>query len=170
MQMDYRIWCWEAAQAGHGPDWRFFAQVAPEGEADLAKIAASAELPGYAYCGLNEAYCWHHGQACLMHTFMDSSSAAAYTSNVTGGRQTNLWVYNAVEIHGTIVELECGYGGRGDTHNQAETAFLLDLFARPEIVLQRWAVYAGGDGYDFRTIAEGAGVETLRSYLGPSSP
>lgn len=161
-----KLWCWEAAQAGRGPDWRLFALVAPESAGDLAQIASRATLPGYTYCGVESTYCQHHQQICQSHSFIDTANAEAYGSNLRGGKQTNLWIYNAVQIHSTVIEIESGYAGRGAGHSRVETAFIVDIVTRPAITLQRWSVLAGGDGYAHQVIREGVGVASFMAYIG----
>jgi hypothetical protein len=167
MQMtEPKVWCWEAARAGHGPDWRLLAVFDPQGEGTLDRLAARAALPGYTYCGAVETPCTYHQQACHTHTFVDTPNAKAYQHNLKGDEQTNLWIYNTVQIHRGVVDIECGYGGRGAGHNEVETAFLLGLITAPTLVVQHWSILAGGNGYDFRTLAEGAGADSFRAYLG----
>jgi hypothetical protein len=64
-----------------------------------------------------------------------------------------------------MIEIECGYGGRGEAHNRAETSFLLDTFEAPGVALRDWKVLVGGNGYDYKTICEGAGLDSFRSYI-----
>jgi hypothetical protein len=142
------------------------AQVAPESAGDLAEIASHAALPGYTSCGVAAAPCQYHRRICQSQVFIDAANAAAYGSNLRGGTQSNLWIYNVVQIHSNLIAIESGYGGRGAAHSRVETAFLLDIVGRPAITLQHWSIRAGGDGYDYRVIQEGAGLDALRAYIG----
>jgi hypothetical protein len=141
--------------AEKGPDWLFIAQVRPECAGDLAAIAARAAPAGFVPCA--------DGDDAI--TFIDADNLAAYTRNLTGERPQNIWIYNMVQVRGDTVTVECGYGGRGAALNHAETAFLLDLLAAPEIALCSWRVLAGGNGYDYTALREGADAAGLRDYL-----
>ncbi len=148
--MGQRIWCWEPAQLGRGPDWLFIARVAPEGAAALAALAASGAPPGFAAC---------EGEAL---TYIDAGSLESRLA----GR--NLWVYNSIQVAGDSLSLECGYGGRGEQLNRAETDFLLGLLAAPGVTLCSWRVLAGGDGYEHSTLRGGDDLAGLLAYLGPA--
>jgi hypothetical protein len=161
---DHKPWCWEVGQSG--PDWFFMANVAPQSAAALAQIAAGAAPRGYTYCARPEEHCQQHQQLCSYHTFIDTSNAEAYANNLAGQAKKNLWIYNLIEVHGDAIKIECGYGGRGEQHSRAETAFLLHLFSAPGVTLRDWKVVAGGEGYDYKTIREGVGLDDFRSYIG----
>jgi hypothetical protein len=154
---DHRLWCWDLAQSRAGPDWLLIAHVAAEHAGALADLASRADLEGFAPCDDGDG-----------HTFIDASNRAAYAGNLAGGAQQNIWVYNLVRVYGDTIEVECGYGGRGESLNRAETAFLLDILAAPTITLRSWRVLAGGNGYDFRALREGDSGESLRAYLSPT--
>lgn len=162
---EHKVWCWEVATGRHGPDWHLYVVVTPECEDELERITAAASLNGFTPCGAEQVPCTRHGQACRTRAFVDMTSAPAYQRNIRGGEQSNLWVYNAVLVHRDTVEVACGYGGRGLAHNKAETAFLLTLCGAPGITVLDWSILAGGEGYDYRTLAAGVGAESFEAYL-----
>lgn len=163
--VERKVWCWEAAQAGYGPDWRFLAYITPGSEDKLDNIAAHTTLHGYTYYPIEGVYCQYHQQVCRCHSFIDTSNAQAYINNLKSSEQKNLWVYNTIEIHRDIIEIESGYGGRGIQNNNVETSFLLDIFTTPAIVLRHWEILTGGLGYDYRLLKEGSSVDTFRAYI-----
>ncbi len=153
--IDHKLWCWEAAQAGAGPDWHFIARVSPESVGALADLAARAAPAGFAR--LNPA----DGAQELI----DASNYDAYAGNIAGRAAQNIWVYNLIRVAGDTVEIQAGYGGRGEELSRAETQLLLDILATPGVALARWEALAGGEGYDYRTLREGGDAESLRAYL-----
>jgi hypothetical protein len=163
---DRKPWCWEASRSGQGPNWLFIAQVDAASEAALAQLTATAALPGYSLVESGPAYCEQHQAVCGRQVFIDTANARAYADNLRADKsQKNIWIYNTIEIHRGSIAIECGYGGRGEAYNEAESSFLLDLLASPEITLQSWSVMAGGDGYDYTTLRRGESLEQLKSYL-----
>jgi hypothetical protein len=160
-------WCWQAAQDAKGPDWLLLAKATPSSEQALAQAAAAASIDGYTAFANSAEYCPTHQQTCSFHTFIDTTNAEAYQANLSAKEPRNIWIYNLIQIHRDQVMLEAGYGGRGETYNQAETEFLLRLFNTPGITLEAWQVFAGGNGYDHNLIQEGAGVDSFLAYLTP---
>lgn len=161
---DHKPWCWEVAPSG--PDWIFIAHVSPASAADLAQAAAAVVPQGYTFCPRDAAPCRYHQQVCSYVTFVDTSNLEAYRMNLRGdATQKNIWIYNIIEVHRDVIEIECGYGGRGEEYNRAETAWLLAVLTTPGIVLRDWKVVAGGEGYDYKTIREGSGIDDLRRYI-----
>ncbi|OQX09399.1 MAG: hypothetical protein BWK73_22980 [Thiothrix lacustris] len=148
-------WCWQVAANGNGPDWLLLAHVTPDSVAAMAAALANTTLDGYRQC------------ADTPYTLMDSPNAVTYLGNLAGNEPRNIWVYNLVEIQGDSIKVESGYGGRGDVNNQAETDFLLHLFALPNITLQSWQVLAGGEGYDYVVSAAGTDAGSFMAYLSP---
>ena len=148
-------WCWQVAANGNGPDWLLLAHVTPDSVAAMAAPLANTTLDGYRQC------------ADTPYTLMDSPNAVTYLGNLAGNEPRNIWVYNLVEIQGDSIKVESGYGGRGDVNNQAETDFLLHLFALPNITLQSWQVLAGGEGYDYVVSAAGTDAGSFMAYLSP---
>ena len=151
-----KLWCWEITQ--QGPDWVFWAQVTPESTKALEHFAKQAVLQEYIYCP-EEKFCQHHQQTCQQHIFIDSSNVDNFHS------QKNMWIFNAVHIHKDIIEIECGYGGRGETYNHIETSLLLDIFASPHITLSGWKVMTGGVFYEYKIVREGNDIKSLTDYL-----
>ncbi len=160
---DTKLWCWELAERGSGPDWLLTAEFDRASETILAQIATAP--PGYAACDEAEADCAPHHGRCAIRSFIDASNADDYLANLSGGAARNIWVYNLIQIHRDLLTIACGYGGRGDDYNRAETALLLHLLADPGIALRSWQVLAGGDGYDFQSVAAGADTASLSAYL-----
>ena len=155
---NYKVWCWEAAQNKRGPDWGFVARVTLESQEELERLATETTLDQYTYY-VEEKDCDHHRQRCRHHVFVDTSSQNAYRS------KRNMWVYNLVQIHAGVIEIECGYGGRGKKHNHIETSFLLKTLASAKITLGSWKVVVGGNFYDFETLSEGVNLSDLKNYL-----
>lgn len=160
-----KSWCWKPAENGNGPDWLLLAKVDPSSVEALAQRAATTTLEGYTTCADTHEYCPSHQQNCVFHSFIDTANAETYLGNLAGKEKRNIWVYNLVQIHGDLIMLECGYGGRGNLYNQVETAFLLSLFSTPAISLQSWEVLAGGEGYDYATIQAGIDVDSFIAYV-----
>lgn len=158
-----KLWCWEAIQGNYGPDWLFIAQVEPESEAELAHIAADVRMADYTFYTRPAEYCAAHQQLCSYQTFIDKASAA-YLYNGSGREPRNSWIYNSIRIHRDTLEVECGYGGRGDLYNFHETAFLLMVFSLPHITWRTWRVLVGGGGYDYTLLREGRNQDDLRAY------
>lgn len=151
-----KLWCWEITQ--QGPDWSFWAQVTPRSTEALMQFVKRSTLQGYVYCP-EEKFCQHHQQVCQHHLFIDSSNFDDFRS------QKNLWIFNSVDVHKDIVEITCGYGGRGETYNRIETSLLLDIFASPRITLSSWKIMTGGNFYDYKIAREGKNVKSLKDYL-----
>ena len=152
----HKLWCWEAID--HGPDWIFWAHVTPESIKALGHFAKLSTLQDYSYC-TEKKFCHHHQQTCQHHIFIDSSNFDNFRS------QKNLWIFNMVHIHKDIIEIECGYGGRGEPYNRIETSLLLDIFTSQQITLHYWKVIIGGNFYDYKTLREGNDLKSLTDYL-----
>ena len=152
----HKLWCWEAIN--HGPDWVFSAHVTPESAEALERFAKQSTLQDYVHC-TEEKFCHHHQQTCQHHIFIDSSNLDNFRA------QRNLWVFNTVNIHKDIIEIVCGYGGRGETYNRTETSLLFDIFTSPHITLHDWKVVFGGNFYDYKTLREGSDFQSLTDYL-----
>ncbi|MFN8381528.1 MAG: hypothetical protein U0V02_06295 [Anaerolineales bacterium] len=151
-----KLWCWEAMD--HGPDWVFSAHVTPESTEALEHFAKQSILQDYVYCA-EEKFCHHHHQTCQNHIFIDSSNFDDFRS------QRNLWIFNMFHIHKDIIEIVCGYGGRGGIYNRVETSLLLNIFTSPQITLHNWKVIIGGNFYDYKTLSEGKDLKSLTDYL-----
>ncbi len=162
---DYKVWCWEAAQHGAGPDWLFIAHVISASEPALAALALNTTLHEYVAFNEEVAHCSAHQQPCRQRTFVDESSSSVYAENLQGTHKQNIWVYNIVQIHRDTLEVLCGYGGRGEAYNQIETTFLLNALATPGLTLYDWCVIVGGEGYEYKMLREGTDVASLRAYL-----
>lgn len=152
----HKLWCWEAMN--HGPDWVFSAQITPESAEALELFAKQSTLQDYTYC-TEKNFCQYHQQTCQHHIFIDSSNFDNFRN------QKNLWIFNMVHIHKDIIEIECGYGGRGEPYNRIETSLLLDIFTSLQITLHHWKVVIGGNFYDYKTLREGNGLKSLTDYL-----
>jgi hypothetical protein len=165
----YKPWCWEAAQRGEGPDWQFVARVTPGSASALVHVALQTSLSGYAYFAAEPDYCEQHQTLCTYHSFVDTPNLDVYMKNLQEEKRKNVWIYNLIRIHRDTIEIECGYGGRGQTHNMRETAFLLDIFGGPDITMQFWSVLAGGNGYEYKLLASGVTLQDLVNYISPSN-
>ncbi|NTU81587.1 MAG: hypothetical protein HGA45_19770 [Chloroflexales bacterium] len=156
----HRPWCWEAAQTAAGPDWHFIAQVSPESTTALATLAALATPAGFTRLAPADG----------AQELIDAGNYDTYVGNLAGAAR-NIWVYNLIRITGDTIEIQAGYGGRGEELSRAETQLLREILATPGMALTRWKVIAGGEGYDYRTLREGEDGESLRRYLTtPLSP
>jgi hypothetical protein len=150
----HKPWCWEAAQAGAGPDWHFIARVSPQSTAALAALAARAAPAGFARLA----------PAGGAQELIDAGNYDTYAGNLAGAAR-NIWVYNLIRITGDTLEIQAGYGGRGEDLSRAETQLLHEILATPGVALTRWKVIAGGEGYAYRTLHEGGDGESLQRYL-----
>jgi hypothetical protein len=150
----HQPWCWEAAQAAAGPDWHFIARVSPQSTAALAALAARAAPAGFVRLA----------SAGGAQELIDAGNYDTYAGNLAGAAR-NIWVYNLIRITDDTVEIQAGYGGRGDDLSRAETQLLHEILATPEVALTHWKVIAGGEGYEYRTLREGRDGESLRRYL-----
>ncbi|NTV99820.1 MAG: hypothetical protein HGA19_00775 [Oscillochloris sp.] len=159
------LWCWEAAQLKSGPDWFFIAQVIPACASALTALVVQSTPAGFSPCFTANEYCTYHEQVCSYDTFIDTSNLETYTNNLTDQAAQNIWVYNLIRTHRDMLEFISGYGGRGEITSCAETALLHALLDAPQITLHRWEVYAGGDGYAYRTLRNGTDTASLRAYL-----
>lgn len=160
-----RPWCWEPLACGGGPDWLFVAEVTSSRADALARAARAHALPGFTRCPTTHAYCPTHQRSCAFHACIDTPNADAYRANRAAARPRNIWIYDHVQVHATMVEVTCGYGGRGAAYHDVETAFLRDLLSAEAISLRSWKVLAGGEGYEFRTLREGTDIASLLAYL-----
>lgn len=152
---DHRLWCWEAAQAAAGPDWHFIARVSPESTVALAALAGRAAPDGFARVATTDG----------AQEFIDTSNYDDYSGNLTGRQSRNIWVYNLVRFQGDTLEIQAGYGGRGEDLSRAETRLLHAILADAGVILVHWKVLAGGEGYEYRTLRLGGDGESLRAYL-----
>lgn len=156
----HRPWCWEATQAAAGPDWHFIARVSPQSTTALATLAALATPAGFTRLAPADG----------AQELIDASNYDTYTGNLAGAAR-NIWVYNLIHITGDTIEIQAGYGGRGEDLSRAETQLLHEILSTPGVALTRWKVIAGGEGYEYRTLHEGGDGESLRRYLTmPSLP
>lgn len=141
----YRSWCWELAAQSRGPDWMFVAEANGLGGlsalAPPAGFVADPREPGG-------------------RSFIDAGSLETRRAG------QNMWVYNAIWLADDTLNIAAGYGGRGEQLGRAETAFLLDLLARPGVELRAWKLLAGGDGYSSLTLRRGDDIASLLAYLG----
>lgn len=163
--LQFKPWCWELLADGHGPDWFFLSEVTPSSSDAIARVISTLSLSGFTSYPQVKQYCTIHQQVCVSHAFIDTSNASMYRANLSGTEQRNIWVYDLLQFHSNVLEIECGYGGRGATYHESETAVLMELLSLADVTLLSWKVQAGGNGYDYRTIREGRDIGSLTGYL-----
>lgn len=70
-----------------------------------------------------------------------------------------------IRITGDVIEIQAGYGGRGEDLSRAETQLLCEILSTPGVAITHWKVIAGGAGYAYHTLREGWDGEGLRRHL-----
>jgi len=150
-------WYWELAQRGGGPDWHLLATFAPSGAAALADAALTLGHMGYTRVPAV-------AQGADTITLIDSYHADVYIENSKeGSAQRNIMVYRLIEIEQASIHATYAYGwAEGD---DALTKVLLGLLATSGVALGAWQVQAGGEGYDYTTVRQGADGASLTIYL-----
>ena len=158
-----KSWCWELQQHGYGPDWRFCAAIQPVRPLLLEHLAQKHAPPTAFQHTEEDRYCYEHGQICHQHVYIDDASfqKLEYMQET----RKNIWIYNQITIHQNMMMIERGYAGWQDPYNQLETAFLLNIFSSPDVILEQWSIIAYGDGYQSKIVRAGTGYSDLQSYL-----
>jgi hypothetical protein len=160
-----RDWFWQLAAAANGPDWLFAATFAPADAARLAKLARQHGLPGFVYQQITDRPCRVHLQPHAYDLYADARNAAALTANIADSESRNIWAYHAIEVCGPQMSIERGYGGYPDSHGATETDLIRRLAQAPELMLVRWEVGYGGQGYPAGQVASGGTAAELLAYL-----
>ncbi|WP_242044634.1 hypothetical protein [Anabaena azotica] len=161
----HRNWCWEIAQSGHGPDWLCIIETTPESVAHLEDLISHLSLPSYRYIPAPPKFCSQHQKMCVHHLFVEEHRAEDFIANLSGKKQSNIWIYNLIEIHETTIKIESGYAMEDDRCRLIETYFLLSLCDNPKIAIAQWHLYAGGMSYPSIIVRTGKTSEELKQYI-----
>lgn len=160
-----RNWCWEFEPSKHGPDWLCLLEIIPDTERDLNNLISHLLLPCYTRIAVPTEYCSLHQKICNRYLFVEERLAEAFTANLQGRSQMNIWNYNFIEIHECTIKIESGYAVKEDPYRVVETSFLIDLCNNPNIAIAQWSLCSGGMGYDYITVKEGQTSAELKRYI-----
>lgn len=151
-----RPWFWALAQAGHGPDWHFFARF--EDAPGLATAVSRGLSDGF----VRDVDFREPGGATPPHVrrYVDRHTAERVLEMRATGRTAPVWYSGEVTVASGTLHLV--HVLAGDLYD--ETPLLVALSADPTLGLGAWQVCYGGDFAG--EVAAGQGEATLREYLG----
>ena len=157
---------WTYGIDGAGPDWYFDATL----NQPAKMLMASKDLPGYRhYAAIDQRGLITQKLGCH-NWYVDSSHFEQFVHNVAEGTGSqNLWNFACVLFEENQLQIRRGYGFGDEIHASAEMNLIWLLFDNPELQLTYWQISAGGNGYSFKTIAEGQSKADLATYLDVSS-
>ena len=156
---------WTYGFDGAGPDWYFDATL----NQSTKMLMGSNDLPGYRhYAAIDQRGLITKTIGCH-HWFVDSVHFEQFVQNVVGGTEAqNLWNFACILFEKNQLQIRRGYGFGDEIHASTEMTLMRSLFDHSELQLTSWQISAGGNGYSFKTIAEGQSKADLATYLEPS--
>ncbi|MBD2502170.1 hypothetical protein H6G83_16390 [Anabaena azotica FACHB-119] len=140
-------------------------ETTPESVAHLEDLISHLSLPSYRYIPAPPKFCSQHQKMCVHHLFVEEHRAEDFIANLSGKKQSNIWIYNLIEIHETTIKIESGYAMEDDRCRLIETYFLLSLCDNPKIAIAQWHLYAGGMSYPSIIVRTGKTSEELKQYI-----
>lgn len=149
---------WFHEIGGNGPDW--FLQI-KVGSAAIARVRAAVRALTLAdlrrYTEVKDGVELDH--------YVNQHRLRDFVANLEGHGRTNIWIYNWIQIGRGAVAFERGYSGQGGGATTDEQRVIAAILADRAVAIERWSVGAGGQGYDWVDIAEGADAGSLIEYL-----
>jgi len=149
-------WYWKIQALGQGPDYYFDATFAPEAAARLATLVHQQLPPGFVHHPgqRRRCPCAYYAQYLDAHT--DSTLQAIHR-----GEDVRVWGNAKIEVcdHELFIAHSLSGWDYGDT------SLIYAIARSPELILQRWRVHYGGDGYTGGEVAHGDSDASLRAYL-----
>src|SRR3954471_19414271 len=104
-------WYWQLQAAAQGPDWSFSATFAPANAEHLTVLIRQYGFPGFAYSQVIDGRCLRHHHTSTYDLYIDQRNYATLAANLAGDQRQNIWVYHTIEVCGSDLTIERGYGG-----------------------------------------------------------
>ena len=164
---EQRPWFGQLYYLGRGPDWFCDLHFAPSDSQVLEVVTRHFNLHGYRHYGpLSGACPLHSRNDCAFDIYIDSHSYDKIVANIERRAATNVHIYNTLTLCGSDLQIERGYGGRfHDACYIAETQLVRTLARHPNLSLEEWTIWAGGQGYERQVMGEGESATDLIRYL-----
>lgn len=160
-----RNWFWQLQAAQHGPDWFFSATFAPTDATQLAARIRQHPLAGLRHYRVTNGPCRQHQHTSTYDLYADQANYAALKANFESDTPQNIWIYHAIEVCGSDLRIERGYGGYPDLYDVTETDLIVMLAHATDLTLLKWDVGYSGDGYPTGSVATGTTAIELLAYL-----
>lgn len=155
-----RPWSWILREAGAGPDHGAWLRFREEPDGELMETVGRTEMPGFVSHRHRDA------AGKLVLTYIDELHSQAFAQNLSGHHRTNLWVHATIQVSGTTLMLENGYGGGARSEVRVQTGLLHRLATEePRLLLLEWKIAGSDTGIPLKALAEGRTAAELLAYL-----